>query len=215
MISKIKYSPEGNEEEPPFLRSQAPLTLAGWWRRAAAWLIDAMLVGPPLILVFIIAEIALESVSASAQEKNPGAWFAGFYESYIAGAVVVLIGVAVIVSLYCRSMSRKGDRSGQSLGKQILGIAVIRKGDKDISFWFIFVRQILLPAALIVATIITLTIATEILGSRDWNPFEFLAFIIITFTPCFVVYLWPLRDKHNQGIHDKIVKSYVVRIKKD
>jgi len=89
-----------------------------------------------------------------------------------------------VVALYAPLLlARRGEHNGQTIGKQALGIRVIRDDGEPLIFATALVREILgrqLPAAL--------TSGLYLL----------------------IDYMWPLRDPSNQALHDKIGRTFVV-----
>ena len=172
------------------LSSKKSKTLASWHRRAAAWILDTLIVvaitaGLAAVLVPLI--IATDSTSFSIGDIGSS--------GYDFGALALKILVASLVALlagtfyYCLTMARRGSHNGQTLGKQIFNITVIREDGKQVGLWFAFVRQILVM---------------NILFGKIGGP-QFL------YIPWAVNYLWPLWDPGNQALHDKIVHSRVIR----
>jgi uncharacterized RDD family membrane protein YckC len=78
--------------------------------------------------------------------------------------------------------------NGQTVGKRATSIRVVREDGQPIDAKFAFVRQILVIGILF-----------DTIG---------LLFLLI---PTILNYLWPLWDDNHQALHDKIVKSRVVR----
>jgi uncharacterized RDD family membrane protein YckC len=84
-------------------------------------------------------------------------------------------------------MSRDGARNGQTWGKQILGIRVVRDSGEPMSFWYAALREIGVKG-----------FAVSIASS------------IIPFIPWFLNYFWPLWDDQNRALHDMVVSTHVV-----
>ena len=82
-------------------------------------------------------------------------------------------------------MARSGARNGQTLGKQAMGIRVVLADDGEaIGFWRGMLRTVL---------------AQQLLAA------------ITLYAYALVDYLWPLPDRRNQALHDKIASTLVVR----
>ncbi len=77
---------------------------------------------------------------------------------------------------------------GQTPGKQILGIRVIKDTGEDCGWGIMFVREFIVKFLLA----------------------GFLAGVTLGIYPV-VNYLWPLFDKDNKALHDKIISTLVVR----
>jgi uncharacterized RDD family membrane protein YckC len=84
-------------------------------------------------------------------------------------------------------MGREGERNGQTLGKQLCNIRVIKEDGTPVSTGFAILRDFVVKGLLF-----------------GWVGGFFLI-------PWLLNYLWPLWDEKNQALHDKMVSSYVVR----
>ena len=80
--------------------------------------------------------------------------------------------------------------NGQTLGKQLMGIRVIRPDGKPIDFLYALLREV------VVKTFVFAGIG----GSLTFGLLFLLDF------------LWPLWDDENRALHDMIVNSRVVRV---
>ena len=85
-------------------------------------------------------------------------------------------------------MQRAGERNGQSLGKQIAGIRVVRDGGEPMNYGWSLLRQF-----------VVIHLLFTVLG---WIFFGI---------PILLDYLWPLWDESNRALHDMIVSTHVVR----
>ena len=74
---------------------------------------------------------------------------------------------------------------GRNPGKQMLGTYIINSKGEPIGFW----HQALLRAL----------VGTYVLGGINFGVYTL------------VDYLWPLWDRHNQALHDKVAGTFVVR----
>lgn len=140
--------------------------LSGWWRRVGAYLLDS-------IFTAIVSWVGL------------GLLFAG---TEALGLVLFLVGLVVAFLYFPLTMMREGEHNGQSFGKQILGIRVVRDDGQTVSFGWALLRQFVIIYLLF-----------QVVGS-------FLFGI-----PWIIDVLWPLWDDQNRALHDMIVKSHVVR----
>lgn len=100
-------------------------------------------------------------------------------------AAFTLLSILIASVYFCATMTRT---NGQTIGKQATGIRVVREDGQPVDVVFSFVRQIL------VIQILFNTIGAFLLA-----------------IPVFLNYLWPIWDGNNQALHDKIVKSRVVK----
>jgi uncharacterized RDD family membrane protein YckC len=109
-----------------------------------------------------------------------------------AGWVTGILGfLAYLVVAFLYSpllMARDGAHNGQTWGKQILGIRVIRDGGEPMSFGWAALREIAVKGFLV--------------G---------IASSIIPLIPWFLDFFWPLWDDENRALHDMIVSTHVVR----
>lgn len=93
------------------------------------------------------------------------------------------VGLPVAVFYAPLLLARRGARNGQTIGKQAMGIRVVRQDGLPVTFATALVREALgrqVPA---------------LLTSGLYVPVD---------------YLWPLWDARNQALHDKIGRTYVV-----
>lgn len=133
---------------------------AEWGTRVGAYLIDGLVACVPLVLAF-----ALFAFSSS-------------------GSAVV-VGVPILIAGFAWALLYKPvfeGRSGQTVGKRMLGIKVVREDGRPMSYGPAFARWV-------VAWVI------------NWVPFGGV-----------IDDLWPLWDDRNQTLHDKAAKTLVVRV---
>ena len=81
-------------------------TLAGWWHRVGAALLDALIVGVPIAALAVAVEPAL----------------------------ALLLGFVAALTYYPLLMMRKGDANGQTLGKQVTGIRVVQESGEPFTY---------------------------------------------------------------------------------
>ena len=148
-------------QQPPW----AGAPLSGWWRRVGAYVLDGIFTA----IVIWVGEILIVTGTE------------------VLGAVLVLGGLVIAFFYYPVTMMREGARNGQTLGKQILGIRVVRDDGQTVTFGFALLREFVVEFLLF-----------QVLGS--------LLFGI----PWLINVLWPLWDSENRALHDMIVKSHVV-----
>jgi uncharacterized RDD family membrane protein YckC len=147
--------------------------LASWGTRLGAQVIDwLILLVPVLVLAFIVGGIAFGS--------DTGA---------VVTAIVGFLAYLVVAFLYAPLlMAREGARNGQTWGKQVLGIRVIRDGGEPMTFGSAALREIAVKG-----------LAVGIASS------------IIPLIPWFLDYFWPLWDDQNRALHDMVVSTHVVQ----
>jgi uncharacterized RDD family membrane protein YckC len=105
-------------------------------------------------------------------------------------AIIAFLLYIVVALFYAPVlMAREGPRNGQTWGKQILGITVIRDNGEQIELGFGFLREFVVKNLLF-----------GVIGG-------FFAGI-----PTLVDYLWPLWDDENRCLHDMVVSTHVIRV---
>ena len=146
--------------------------LASWGSRAGATLIDWVILTVPVAVI-----VALVVVVA--------------YSSDIGAVAVGLVSTAaylIAVFLYAPLlMARGGSGNGQTWGKQLTGIRVVRDSGAPFDFGTALLRELVIKGLLF-----------GVLGS--W----FLAI------PTLLDWLWPLWDDENRCLHDFVVSTHVV-----
>jgi uncharacterized RDD family membrane protein YckC len=147
--------------------------LASWGSRVGATLLDwLILLIPVTLLIVLVVVIALDSTG---------------------GGIVtgILSGLAYLVALLFYApvlMGREGEHNGQTFGKQIVGIRVVRNNGEPIDIGFGFLREFLVKGLL----------------------FGFVGSFFFSI-PTILDYLWPLWDDENRCLHDMVVSTHVIR----
>jgi uncharacterized RDD family membrane protein YckC len=150
------------------------LVLAGWWRRVGAQLVDGLIVtvGAVLLLLLITAPFSLSGD-----------------DDVVKLVVAVLLGlvcVAVVALLYAPALMAR--TNGQTLGRMVTGIRVVRVDGRPITFSFAMVREVAIK-----------TLLFSVAGSLTGG----IAYLLDV--------LWPLWDEENRALHDFLVSTRVVR----
>jgi pSer/pThr/pTyr-binding forkhead associated (FHA) protein/uncharacterized RDD family membrane protein YckC len=106
------------------------------------------------------------------------------------GLICLLLAVTVIgpILYMTLTMARKGEANGQTLGKQLFDIAVIRDDRLPFTFKFALLREFVVKVLLFGVVIFAFTLG---LGWLLDN-------------------LWPLWDDEKQALHDKVVSTHVI-----
>lgn len=153
-------------------RPTGPVTyeLASWGVRAVAFALDA--------LVFVALGAVIGIVVSIAETDQEAA-------QRLAETLVLTVGVPIALLYAPLLMGRPGPRNGQTLGKQAMGIRVVREDGQP------------------------MTVGTGML--RDAFGRQLLAALSSGIYALFD-YLWPLWDRNRQCLHDKIARTRVVRI---
>jgi uncharacterized RDD family membrane protein YckC len=101
-------------------------------------------------------------------------------------ALSIVLGLLVTLCYLTILESRKGAHNGQTLGKQATGIRIVRDDGQRVTFGRALLRE---------------GVGKQLLG------------IITLYIYLVVDYLWPLWDRENQALHDKIASTHVVVVR--
>lgn len=184
-------------------RQEADWVLASYGQRMGAWALDFVGFALPLILLIIAIVIVVlglfftstvveESVTTSfgtivTEEAIVESWLLGELFSSI-GAVIILAALVVLIGYIVWWLFAL--RRGQTPGKQIVGIRVIKDNGEPSGWGYTFLREFVIKFLL--------------LGFISEATFGIARL---------VDYLWPLWDraKKMQTLHDKLLGTIVVR----
>ena len=157
------------------------MPLASWGSRFGAWLIDGLVLLVPAVILFFLVVAGAVGISGNDDDVTAGA---------VIGAIVLWFLLMVAVSLLYAPllMARQGPHNGQTLGKQLLGIRVVRDTGQTMGFGWAALREIAVKA-----------FAVGIVSS------------IVPLFPWLLDNLWPLWDDQNRALHDMAVATHVVR----
>lgn len=162
------------------------LELAGWGSRAGAAALDGLLVVGLWFLLVVPGGVVLGVTSADA-----------------VGGVLLAIGIVaaiVLGILYAPFfMQRDGERNGQTLGKQWVGIRVVRVRGERMGWGWSLLREFVLKG-------VVLSVASSIASGLT-----FFLLGVGAVAPYLADYLWPLWDDQNRAVHDMIAETRVVR----
>jgi uncharacterized RDD family membrane protein YckC len=150
--------------------------LASWGSRLGAYLIDFLVLLIPLVILFVVIFVgAVDSDTSTV--------------GVIGASILYILAAALVTLLYAPLlMMRQGERNGQTLGKQALGIRVVRDNGEPMGFGWSAFREIVIKQ-----------LAVNIASS------------IIPIVPWFLNYFWPLWDDQNRALHDMAASTHVVR----
>jgi uncharacterized RDD family membrane protein YckC len=151
---------------------QAPVTyeLATWGVRAWAYLIDLLIF---FGLGLLIAAGALIAEGDTDDARN------------LAETLTLAIGIPLGLAYAPLLMMRRGERNGQSLGKQAMRIRVVRESGDPVTLGNGLLR--------------------EVIGRQLLVAFTYGLYAVVD-------YLWPLWDRPRQCLHDKVAQTRVVRV---
>lgn len=147
--------------------------LASWGVRAAAFALDLLI---PVAIGFAIG-IGVYAFEGDGEEAER----LGETLALIAGGAFSLLYAPLL-------MVRRGARNGQTLGKQALGIRVVRESGEPVTLGNALLR--------------------EIIGRQLLVPFSYGLYAVLD-------YLWPVWDRSRQCLHDKVAQTRVVRVDVD
>lgn len=164
-------------------RSQPPAhgaQLAGWGRRVGATALDGLIIIVPALAGMGVLGIGVIGAFASDSEVGVLALIGAF--------IVTALVIAIVSFIYAPLlMMRSGEHNGQTLGKQALGIRVVRTSGEPLDFTWAALREVVLK-----------NLGVGIASSATFG----IAFL--------VNYLWPLWDDQNRALHDYVVSTRVV-----
>ena len=172
MLDSPEAPPGGSQERIDGQPAWHGRQLSSWGRRVAATLLDWLILLIPVAA--LIAVVVLVAFSSDA-----GAVATGIASGLV--YLVVLIFYAPVL------MARQGEHNGQTWGKQIVGIRVVRDNGEQVDFGFAFLRDVVVKGLL----------------------FGFVGGWFFSI-PTIVDYLWPLWDSENRCLHDMVVSTHVV-----
>jgi uncharacterized RDD family membrane protein YckC len=147
--------------------------LASWGSRVGATLLDwLILLIPVTLLIVLIVVVALS----------------GDVSGIVAAVLSSLLYLVAVLFYAPLLMGRQGAHNGQTWGKQIVGIRVVRDVGQPIDIGFGFLREVAVKGLL----------------------FGFVGSFFFSI-PTLIDYLWPLWDDQNRALHDMVVTTHVVR----
>ncbi|HYZ28830.1 MAG TPA: RDD family protein [Thermoleophilaceae bacterium] len=149
--------------------------LADWWSRFGAWLVDTLI----LMVLAVVLFFAIWAASGDARS-------AGIAAAIAWGATEYLVRGLVYAPLLMR---RSGAHNGQTLGKQLTGIRVVRAEGGEIGYARAVRREWVARTLLIQVGGVLLTAG------------------IVTFLD----YFEPLLDKRRRALHDMVARTLVHR----
>ena len=172
--------PPGGWDRPVAGTPPLAVPYAGWWSRVGAALFDLLVVGVPAA---ILAFAVFGSVGAA---FTAGDGF-GIFTLILGLISYALLLFAALILYGPLLMRRQGQHNGQTWGKQLVGIRVVRTNGVPMDFIHSAIREALVKG-------LALGVASS----------------IIPFIPYLLDVLWPLWDDENRAIHDIVVSTWVV-----
>ncbi|MBE2314866.1 RDD family protein [Solirubrobacter sp. CPCC 204708] len=139
-----------------------------WGARVGAAILDALMV--IAVWLALLATVGIGAVLVGAALQG------------IATGLLLMLAGGVY---YVGTMTRPGDRNGQTLGKQVSGLRVVRDDGKPIAIGTVLAREVLFK------------------GFAWW----FTAGIV-----WIVDVLWPLGERKRRALHDLVVRTHVLDV---
>jgi uncharacterized RDD family membrane protein YckC len=113
------------------------------------------------------------------------------------GLLSALVYCAIAAWYVLFTMGRRGRYNGQTVGRQLMGIKVVRDDRRPLSHGYILVREVVLK---------WLVVSLEAVSG--------LAVRLVLLVPLgafgAVNFLWPLVDRSNRALHDRVLKTRVI-----
>jgi uncharacterized RDD family membrane protein YckC len=161
--------------------------LAHWWPRVWATLLDGLIISP----VNIALALSFHLFTVTHQLDANGTSVPRLQTHPFVFLLFALVFVLYTVILTCRA----GEHNGQTLGKQRLGLRIIRNDGKPVDIQTALVREGLVKTlpGVIGSVSALLSVATSFFSLLDD--------------------LWPIPGKNNQAIHDLAAETHVVQTK--
>ena len=172
----------GEQQEPSWV-------LASYGQRVGAWALDFAGFALPLVLLIIGVLVVVLAILFDSEGAEGIIHLAAFV---LLGAIgIVVVGILAIVMIGYIVWWLFALRRGQTPGKQIVGIRVIRDDGTPSSWGYTFLREFVIKFVLV-------GILSNLTMGAAW----------------LVDYLWPLwdREKKMQTLHDKLLGTLVVRV---
>jgi uncharacterized RDD family membrane protein YckC len=118
--------------------------------------------------------------------------------SGVRGGLLSALAYCAIAAWYVLfTMGRRGRFNGQTVGKQLMGIKVVRDDHRPLSHGYILVREVVLK---------WLLVSLEVVSGVAVR----LALLIPLGAFAAVNFLWPLVDRSNRALHDRMLKTRVI-----
>ena len=125
--------------------------LAGWWRRAAAAIVDLVIVATIWSAALIVFALVAESTNATT----------------VARVLWLATALGLCAGYLALTMGRRGTHNGQTWGKQGVGIRVVRDNGVPMTAGFALVREVVLKGVAAVAGLVILADAVWPIWERE------------------------------------------------
>ena len=149
--------------------------LASWGSRAIAQIVDGIIISIGAVVLFaILAALGLTV------DTDGGA------AAFIVTAFFAVLAFSIVALLYAPILMSR--TNGQTLGRMVVNIRVIRADGGPMTFWFAVLREIVVKSLLV-----------GVVSSFTFG----LAWLLDI--------LWPLWDEENRALHDFVVNTRSVK----
>jgi uncharacterized RDD family membrane protein YckC len=173
--------PPGGWQQPIQQPAMPGGQLASWGSRLGAYLIDGLVLLVPGIILFFVIVAGAVGISGDDDDVAVGAAIGAFLLFFLIFAIISLLYAPLL-------MMRQGQHNGQTWGKQLLGIRVVRDNGQPFTFGPAALREVVLKS-----------LAVGVASS------------IIPIIPWFLNFFWPLWDDENRALHDMAASTHVVQ----
>jgi uncharacterized RDD family membrane protein YckC len=170
--------------------------LAGHGRRIGAAVLDGVL-GTFIIGACGVAGFGVGLLGAGGSDADGWEALGWILVGTILGAMA---GVAAWLALTIWLVRRPGARNGQTLGKQMIGIRVVRADRREIGVGWALLRELLAKWVLVG---MTSSLISTMMGFFDVGLIGALAAVAIWYGPAFF-------DEQRRALHDRICDTRVV-----
>lgn len=156
---------------------------ASWWSRVGAWLIDGLLSVAPVVVVGLVTDglrFGHRSPSGHVVAAHTAAWY-------------VVLGIAVAWAYQLITQCRAGSRNGQTLGKQLFGIRVVRDDGRPYGLGTFVIRDVICKSLI------------------WWSRFDSALTLPLALLALLDDF-WPLWDGENRALHDYAARTHVLRV---
>jgi uncharacterized RDD family membrane protein YckC len=133
------------------------MTLAGWWSRVGAALIDGIIIVVGAILITILFG-SVFSIGFAASDQAGAV-------SLVVGLMLAFLAIAIISLLYAPLMMAR--TNGRTLGRMALGIRVVRARGEPMTFGWAMLREVAVKA-LLFGVLSSLTFGLASLADALW-----------------------------------------------
>jgi uncharacterized RDD family membrane protein YckC len=113
-------------------------TLAGWWSRVGAAVIDGLIIGIGAVLIMALFGSIFSIGFFDSEETG--------VVSLVAGLMLSFIAIAIVALLYAPLMMAR--TNGRTLGRMAVGIRVVRASGEPMTFGWAMLREVAVKALL-------------------------------------------------------------------